>query len=280
MNHANRAELEQIGLSPTEAQVYLALIQNASLSASALAGVTGLSRTSVYQMLCSLADKGLVNSGTGYGTRVTLLPPDEALPSLVVREREMLAERERVADKLGQRLASLVSPTETLPEELIQVIRNPKVIAERFDRLQLEAERQVDGFIKGPILNPANGNPAQQKAQRRGVRYRGLYERAALEEPALKPFIEGWVAAGEEIRVYDGELPHKLAIFDSEIVLLALSVPGEQMRALFIRHPQLAMSLRLLFESLWERAAPLAGVDARKKTKARQSRLARNSNHH
>lgn len=252
------SELEELGLSTAEAQIFVVLIKNGSLGAAAIANLAGIQRSNVYPILCSLIDKGVVEGGAGYGSKFTALPPDEALPSLIVREREDLIQRERLATQLAQRMAPFVTSTEASPEELIQVVRNPKVIAERFDRLQLESKRQVDAIIKAPILNPANGNPAQQKAQRRGVHYRGLYERAAIEEPAVKPFIEGWIAAGEEARVYDSELPNKLMIFDSEIVLLPLTMPGDQMRALFIRHTQLAMSLSLLFEFLWDRAKPIA----------------------
>lgn len=258
MAHEKRAQLVELGLSPTEAQVYLALLsQNGSLGAAAVAAATGLSRTSVYQILCSLADKGLIATGLGYGSKFSVVAPDHALPSLVVRERETLSQRERLADVLGQQLASLVTPAETGPEEPIQVIRNPQVFTERFERLQLEAERQVDMIVKAPILNPRKDNPTQAKAQRRGIRFRSLYEAAVLEDPEVKPFVEGWIAGGEEARVYNGELPYKLAVFDSEVVLLTLEMPGEQLRALFIRHEKLAKSLSMLFEFLWERGEPL-----------------------
>lgn len=258
MAHEKRAQLVELGLSPTEAQVYLALLsQNGSLGAAAVAAATGLSRTSVYQILCSLADKGLIATGLGYGSKFSVVAPDHALPSLVVRERETLSQRERLADVLGQQLASLVTPAETGPEEPIQVIRNPQVFTERLERLQLEAERQVDMIVKAPILNPRKDNPTQAKAQRRGIRYRGLYEAGVLEDPEVKPYLEAWIAGGEEARVYRGDLPYKLAVFDSEVVLLTLKMPGDQLRALFIRHEQLAKSLSMLFEFLWERGEPL-----------------------
>jgi sugar-specific transcriptional regulator TrmB len=257
MSHENRGELVELGLSPTEAQVYLALIQNASLSARALAGLTDLSRSRVYQTLCSLTDKGLVESGAGYGSKFAVVAADHALPALIEREQETLAQRKDLAARVGQRLAALAEPVESAPEELIQIIRNPKVVTERFRRLQLEAERQVDVINKRPFLSPRQGNPAQKKAQRRGVRYRALYERAALDDPAIAPFVAGWIAAGEESRVCRVEPPHKLAIFDAEAVMMPLIMPGDQTRTLIIRHPQLAQSLSMLFEFLWERAEPV-----------------------
>src|SRR5260370_27019995 len=197
MKHQNRAELVELGLAPAEAQVYLALVENASLSASSIAENTGLSRSSVYQMLCALADNGLVESGTGYGSKFAVVPPNRALPALIARERETLSQREEVAAALGERLMALTSEAEIPPEELIQVIRNPRAVAERFERLELEAERQIDIFTKPPFFG-GKGNPTQAKALQRSVRFRGLYEKAALEDPGIKPYVASCLTAGEE----------------------------------------------------------------------------------
>ena len=93
---------------------------------------------------------------------------------------------------------------------------------------------------------------------KRGVRCRGLYERAILEAPEIKTYLSKWIVAGEEMRVHEGELPHKLAIFDQQDILIPLEAPGGNGRNLHIRHPQLASSLGMLFDFLWERARPLA----------------------
>lgn len=252
------SELQQLGLSAPEAQVYVALVNNGAMGAAAIANLAGMQRSSVYPILCSLVDKGAVAGGAGYGSKFTAVPPNEALPALITRERESLLKRERLAEQLARRMTPLTASAELTAEELIQVVRNPKVIGERFDRLQLEAERQIDIVVKAPILNPRGDNPAQAKALQRGVRVRGLYERAAVEDAAIQPYLEGWIAGGEEMRVYDGELPHKLAIFDTHLVLLPLSMPGAQMRTLFIKHHQLAQSLSVMFEFFWNQAEPLA----------------------
>ena len=102
------------------------------------------------------------------------------MPTLIARERETIEHRAQLAGNLSAQLSSLtVEATETVSEEVIQVIRSPRGVAERFDRLQLEAERVIEGFIKAPLFNRP-GNPAQDIARRRGVRFRGLYERAVL----------------------------------------------------------------------------------------------------
>ncbi len=281
MKHSFVSELQQLGLSSAEAQIYVTLLNNGSLGAAAIASLTGLQRCNVYPVLWSLADKGLVAGGAGYGSTFAAVPPAKALPSLITREKETLSQREQLADQLATLMTPLVPPEETAPKELIEVLRNPQVVADRFQQLQLEARRQIDVFTKPPFFH-RTGNPAQKNVLRRGVHARSLYEKAALEDPAVKPYIATWIGTGEEARVYDGELPHKLVIFDSQVVLMPLITPGEQTRTLVIRHAQLAQSLSLAFQFLWERSEPIVPRRKKKIRKAfhtngsKQTRATRN----
>lgn len=250
-------QLQAIGLSPQEAQIYSALVRHGSLGASAIAKLINVPRSSVYPALDALTDKGLLEAEAGYGSRFSAVPPSDALPSLLAREQETLQQRQAIAGEVIAGFAAVAEPVEALADNLIQVIRNPRAASERFDRLHLEARRQIEGFIKAPFLMRPSDLPVQQRALQRGVRIRGIYEQAVLDEPEVKPFLAKWVSAGEEARVFAGSLPHKLALFDRESVLLPLFMPGDQVRTLFIRHPQLAISLGMLFDSLWERSTPI-----------------------
>jgi sugar-specific transcriptional regulator TrmB len=212
-----------------------------------------------------LSDKGLIESGAGYGSKFAAVSPERALPAFVAREEDAVAQRKKVAETLSQRLALLVGASEAsepASEELIQVIRSPRAVAERFERLQLEAERQIDIFTKPPFFN-RSGNKTQESVLRRGLHARSIYEKAALEDPAVKPYFRSWLSSGEEARIYDGQLPHKMAIFDSQVVLMPLIMPGEQTRALLIRNPQLAQNLSLAFQFVWDRSAPVTKTSTR-----------------
>jgi sugar-specific transcriptional regulator TrmB len=269
-------ELQELGLLPAEAQVYLALVRNGALGGSAIASVTGFPRSSVYLTLNSLLDKGLVEGGAGHGSRFSVVRPDKALPSLILQEKQAISTREKIAIELGGKLSAIAETTiDSGPDELIQVIRSARGVAERYERLQLEAKRHIEGFVKAPLFI-APGNPAQTKTQKRGVVYRGLYERAVLDDAGVKAYLANWLNLGEEIRVYDGELPHKLIIFDRKRVLAHLSMPGNQMRTLYIQHPELAASLAIAFESLWAISEPLT-VFARNKSHSRRDAKPRES---
>lgn len=258
MNKIVASQLIELGLTPTEAQVYLALIRNGPSGASTIAAATGLARTAVYPALGSLGDKGLIDAGEGYGSRFAAVSPEQALPSLISPDREALAHREQLTREVVQKIAAFVSEAgEAAPEELVQVIRNQRAVGDRFDRSRLEAEKSIEIFCKAPIF-ARTGDPVQEKVLRRGVAIRGVYEEAVLRDPAIRPYLLTWLAQGEDTRVYRGELPQKLAIFDRRSVLIPPPrMPNAEMKSLFIHHPQLASSLGLLFDSFWERSIPL-----------------------
>jgi sugar-specific transcriptional regulator TrmB len=256
-------ELTQLGLTPTEAQVYLALVQNGPMGASAIAAATGLARTAVYPTLGALVDKGLAEAGEGYGSRFSPVPAEKALPQLLAADKAALLHRERLTTEVIELVSLLEEQPETVPDELLQVLRGPRALTERFERLQLEAEHSIDCFVKGPFLVDPN-NPTQEKAQRRGVRYKGLYESRLLEDPPTKARVLKWMATGEEARVYHGEIPQKLVIFDSRVVLMPIVRSGDALRTVVIRHQELAQTLSLAFQYLWEKAEPVTRLQPEK----------------
>jgi sugar-specific transcriptional regulator TrmB len=268
MDSNYRSKLEQLGLSQAEAEIYLAVLRQGPLAAAAIAQETGIPRTSIYPNLCSLADKGLVEGGAGYGSKFAAVAPDQAFTALVAREKQTIAEREQIADELAEVLAPLAADSESALDDTVQILRTPHLISERFDRLQLESEQQMEAFVKAPILSPRLSNPPQKKAQRRGVQVRALYERAVLDDEKVKPYLEAWVAGGEEARVYDGELPYKLVIFDRQVVLLTLVRRNGQSSAMLVRHAPFVKSLGILFDYFWQQAKPLFPEAALKKGKA------------
>jgi HTH-type transcriptional regulator, sugar sensing transcriptional regulator len=279
MSLAHRSKLEQLGLSPAEAHVYLAVLVHGPLAAPAIASQTGVARTSVYPTLCSLAEKGLIEGGLGHGSKFTAVAPEDALHALVAREEQTLAERQQIARELAETLAPLAADADSALDDSVQVIRTPHLIVERYQRLQLEATRLVEVIIKAPIFLPSSSNPTQRKVMRRGVRYKSLYERAVMDDPKVERFLPLWIAEGEEARAYDGELPYKLAVFDQEIVLVALARGGGPPAAMLVRNAPFARSMSILFEFFWNQSVPLsaaapaetAGSPRKRKSNPRQA---------
>ena len=95
--------LQEIGLSEKEAQVYLALLTVDKDSIPEIAKKTGINRTTVYPVLETLENKGLV-SETQDGKKVLYVAaPPERLETYVERQKVMLEEHaERLKDIIPQ----------------------------------------------------------------------------------------------------------------------------------------------------------------------------------
>src|SRR5207302_8225602 len=77
-------ELERLGLSAVEAQIYLALLsKSGNWRATALVAMMHIPRSTVYLALTALLNKGLVEAEAGYGGRFSAVPPGRALKSLI-----------------------------------------------------------------------------------------------------------------------------------------------------------------------------------------------------
>src|SRR5436309_3848320 len=91
IRHRHQIELERLGLSAVEAQIYLALLRKgATWRATAISATMQIPRSTVYMALNSLVDRGLVEAEAGYGGRFSAVPADRALPSLIDAERDEL----------------------------------------------------------------------------------------------------------------------------------------------------------------------------------------------
>lgn len=254
--------LQALGLGAAESRAYLALVAEGPLRAAEVATLAGLPRSSAYPVLRSLVEQGLAEAGAGYRARFRALPPADALDGFLAKQREQLGERERqLATVLGPLMEMAAQPGARETEEVVEVLRSPGVVSERFERLQLSATREIHVLVKAPILVTRGGNPTQAMMAPRNVRYRGLYERAVLDDPEVGPHLEQWTAAGEEAALFPGELPLKLAIFDGHSVLMPLETPGRGsgVTSVLIRHEALGAALVLLFEALWAQSSPIGG---------------------
>ena len=167
--------LEELGLNSAEAAAYFALVENGGLTARQIAERAGVARSSVYPMLASLADKGLIESGAGRGATYHAISPERGLALLIDRERENLARRVGIAEQLAADLSDLHDRSAASADEIVEVLRDRRVIAERYDRLQLEAQSDIDTIVKAPMIVTLHGNPAAETALEQGIRTRGLY---------------------------------------------------------------------------------------------------------
>lgn len=253
--------LEGLGVSEAEERVYRILLTKAPLSISDIAARDGLGAAAGRRAVAALEGMGLVVRSTEHAPRFSPAPPDLAIRSLAYRRRE---EIDSASMKAMTLIEELYEPTSPDAGDVVQVIPGEKAVMHHMLQIVSQAEREVLVFSRPPY--PLRDNKAERDGLARGVKYRFIYDHAALDERAHLKQIEDAVLLGEQARVLP-QLPMKLTIADGRIGLVSVSIRGSDLKSALIVHPSsLLDALIMLFEVLWREAVPLQAADAEPST--------------
>lgn len=247
-------------LSEPAAKLYERLIVSGSLS---LAQHPDLSDE---QATRELIDKGFARERY---VGVPLLVPVEPIRAvdnaILSRQRQILDQYQmllRLRDEmhaLQQMYHSAALPTEE-SRDLVQVITDRDEIGALSVELCLSAQYDVasletEHFSRPP--DPRSARPLPAEVLERGVRFRNIYSRAALEVHGAQDMLRISQEAGWQCRVYPN-VPMKLVLVDERAALLPLGPTGME-GAVLVRAPVITASLRTYFELLWTRAVSVDG---------------------
>jgi HTH-type transcriptional regulator, sugar sensing transcriptional regulator len=261
------AQLAELGLTLTEARVYIALLGAPVSTAAQAAERAGVARPKVYEALRGLEEHGLCRSIVGRTTAFRAVAAADGLPGLVRRRelaRQLQAERDaHVARTLIEALPT--PPPESQPDAdraldyLEAVVGRPSTSA-ALERLVTSATRDIAMMQQPPFLQPrSRWNEAERAALDRGVKLRVIYSVDCLDD---RDRYAALLDTNAELRVAD-ELSMKLLVRDGEEAMLSLREPGtnrQSLTSMVVQHPDLVRSFVLLFEQQWSTARPLADV--------------------
>lgn len=258
-------DLASLGLNAYESGVYLALLSRSGQGSTELAERARVPRQRIYDVLRSLEAKGLCVARDT--TPRTFFPTDPAtaLPALSAkRAMELERERERTAS-VALQLAAQLGPLfqagkgENDPLQYVEALADPARIAAQAIAFASAAKRHVHSLIKRPlILSQEQNQRFLHVPLERGVRYRAIYEREALDDPELREWMVTLSKKGQEIRLVH-TLPVKMQVFDDEVALLSMQDPvggPPSFTALALRHRGAVALLNLAFERLWDEGTP------------------------
>ncbi len=265
---ADTQELTQLGLTAYEAGAYLALLGRAELTSSEVAARAGIPRQRVYDVLASLAAKGLCLVRDRTPKAYAAVAPGVALDLLARERREALARQGEETGRLASRLARALEPVfasgrgQDDPLAYVEVLAGPGRIAHRALALAHEARRSVASCITRPMILSREQNRAFMEAPLgRGLAYRALCDAGIVADPDLGPLLADLRRQGLEIRTV-ATLPLKMQLFDDETALLSMQDPAggpPSFTAVVIRNRGAASMLGLAFAHLWEAATPFKG---------------------
>ncbi|MFC1418934.1 TrmB family transcriptional regulator [Streptacidiphilus cavernicola] len=258
------ADLEELGLTNYEARVYLALIRRDVFTAAEVAREAQVPRQRVYDVLEGLTRRQLAVLHPGKVAGYSAVAPEVAVDRLMEQQRRSLGRLERLSDDLARELLPTWDSgrTHTDPLDYVEVLRDAADISDRFARIQSEAERELLSFSRPPWVTPSEnvaGFEASARLHAAGRTVRSLYSQDVLDDPVMLEVVRRFGEVGEEIRIAES-LPLKLIVADGSTVLCDMPDPVARAGAttsLVIRHPSLAETLRMAFQSIWEQSPTL-----------------------
>jgi HTH-type transcriptional regulator, sugar sensing transcriptional regulator len=284
-------DLDKIGLNGYEAKSYLSLLERTNLTAAEVARIAGIPRAKVYEILESLTSRGYCQTIPGKVRRYSAMNPSALKDIFIEEERDRLEtqlEKLRSEMKLKEAelaqsiktadvLVDLLSPlyekgrTETDPLDYIEIIKEPLQLQKRIIQLINSAQQEILVFSEPPTLISRQKILEQieheKESLQKGVISKCIYQYPDTGEQQrwMLEYIALAQEAGEQARAIP-QIPIRMMIFDERVVVFILEDPilhKPSRTTQIIEHRSLARSLKILFETIWNRADDLETLKKR-----------------
>ncbi|UJB39847.1 helix-turn-helix domain-containing protein [Streptomyces sp. A1-5] len=250
------AHLIRLGLSATEATTYLAMLDTGPTTVAALARRLGRTPADAEHTLARLIHLGLATSHGPDRSGIAPIEPSIGLGRLASARTEELQQAHLVAMDAYRTYRRQVHPQAT--DDLVEVVTGPQIV-ERILQVEDAATSEVLRFDAPPWHTGGTPNPTEIRNLERGVSYRIVYSKSAVENSDYYACnIRPCIAAGERARVLQS-LPVKLGVFDQRLAIVSLAFGDTDVNdsMLLVRPSSLLRALTGLFETSWRSAYPL-----------------------
>ncbi|MGH3521194.1 MAG: helix-turn-helix transcriptional regulator [Haloechinothrix sp.] len=248
--------LRRLGLDDVSIELYRWLLGVGPSAHSNLAQALEISMDAVRAGVGRLTNSGLITTTGKDAETVTPVEPTAGLQRLThAREAELRAAEIAAVNAYRSFRRSVWQHS---PDDVVELITAPH-IAERVDLEERAAANEVLRFDSPPYSTPSGPNEIEVDNLHRGVIYRVVYARAAVQQPDYyAENIQPCIAAGEQARVLP-TVPVKLSIYDGRLAMVSLSDAEAEINRsmLLVRQSSLLDALSGLFESSWRAALPM-----------------------
>ncbi|HVF53631.1 MAG TPA: LuxR C-terminal-related transcriptional regulator [Actinomycetota bacterium] len=246
--------LTDLGLTSEEEQLYRWLLGRLEPSTPEMAASANLDAKRPLRTFEKLESKGLVSRLPSEDLTFSAVAPDVGLePLLHSRTQELLAVKSEIESLQEDYRRAARQRSEGLP---IHLVRGVDAVAMALRQVANSVTEQILVLDRPPYA--IYRNPEQLEHLERGIRYRTIYDRQALEDEGYVDWILTLAAAGERARVLD-KIPMKMMLVDKRRAMLPLD-PGRGRpvdQGLIVESPEVIELLSATFESLWSRAVPM-----------------------
>jgi sugar-specific transcriptional regulator TrmB len=258
-NEQDIETLVTIGLTHTQATVYLTLASCGKAKAKTIWENSGVARQDIYRILTELQRKGLIEKGICEPAEFRAIPIQDALSILLKQKEHEYREIEEKTKGLLNRFRTHYLEKTAAKEYEFTMISTKEA---NIRRLNKEAngitKKSVDVIDSWDSFNFCTYVYSEQveKGATRNVKFRYITEKPKKGEKASKIF-QTWKKKGwAELRHIPTLPPTSIRIEDSKRVTLCLipSVHSVEGPSLFSNNPCIVAVLQDYFELLWSKA--------------------------
>ncbi len=251
----NPLELENIGLTPGESKVYLALLHLGTISAGPIAKEAQVARSKLYEILDRLSKKGIVSHAVKNNTKYF----SAAHPSRIM---DFLRRKEEDVKQQQQKIAFLVPQLET--EYEMQEVKQEAQVFEGLEGLKNMREEALRTMKKGDRIYfigvPASAyihmqpyyTAWNQRRMRKGIKSYTLFTYEAKvvsyvkEKLRHKDTYVRFLPKGYPIHAW-------IEIYGINVVI---AINYKRAMSIVIQNKYVAESYRSYFNLLWKSASP------------------------
>jgi len=253
--------LSVLGFTGAQEELYRVVLRNSGIAVAELSQLLGMPAKTVAEDVARFASLGLLDLR---GDSVVALPPDHALGRLITEETRRLHSVEEQLGSLRRMLPSLSAEHRSSQaprgeqvtveilggDDVIDLVRSLSPTSQG-DLLWMRPDQWR--YPEGPLADEW-----VKELVRSGRRSRAIYPARVLEE--APQVVRARAEAGEHVRIL-AAVPSRVAIMGSTAALLPEHWGHSTERRLVVRHDSMIGALTLLFESLWDRAMAIPGLD-------------------
>lgn len=249
--------LMELGLNEQEAKIYVMLLQKQNYTASELSRAAHTNRTQTYDILAKLTKRGMVMETLGSVKKYSAVEPDVVMGQF----KDTLHRQKQNIDVLGPALQELFLHNDTNgdPMDFIKVLRTNSSIRDNISQLVLNATECVMVFNKPPYAMKPDENPEEEQSLAQGIIHMCVYEEENDDRDAFIAKLQGFEAAGEDLRIVPS-LPLKMILIDDTHAIFTLyhrGIQGTNFTAMTIEHADLVVLLKRTFMLYWDEAQTL-----------------------
>lgn len=260
MNHVHQL-LQDIGLTKTEAQIYLAGLPFPSIDANTLSKQTQIKRPTVYHALETLIQKGLVSKKAAGGKRTfAMIAPEMIQHFLDQKEQQLNKQR----SSLNELLPLLEQRRQEASAEKVQVmhyegIEGVKMVVDealycRSNHWDIIAPKK--NFFSD--IDKTYATYFLETRKRRHITARSLWEKTdkqkktpsgkSLTAEALKERNPRYLP-----EAMHGQFESVIILFDNKVAIIS---SAKNLSAILIRSEETHKTMSAMFEGLWSASEP------------------------